>query len=71
MLTQKLEFEQAAAIYRAAVCMWEESSPPRAQQAEEKLKELVNEQPELGSYLNRADREVEVVFERWLNRHET
>ena len=71
LLTRKLKFEQAAAIYRAAVCMWEESSPPRAQQAEEKLKELVKEHPELGIYLDRADREVEVVFERWLNRYET
>lgn len=70
LLAQKHEFEMAAAIYRATVCMWEECSPPRALQAEEKLKELVTKHPELEIYLSRVDREVEVVFERWLKRHE-
>ena len=67
LLAQKLEFEHAAAIYRSAVCMWEESTPPRARQAEEKLRELVVEHQELGIYLDRAAQEVEVAFERWLN----
>ena len=69
LLLQQEEFESSATLYRAAVCMWDNCSPPRAAQANEKLKELVNKHPDLYAYLNLADRQAEAVFERWLGQH--
>ena len=68
LLVQQEEFELAAASYRAAVCSWEDSSPPRATQVKDKLKTLVTEHPELRAYLNEVDWKVEAEFESWLDR---
>ena len=57
----------AAASYRGAVCMWEESSPPRAAEAEEELKKLVAEHPECGRYVEEVDWKVEEEYARWLS----
>ena len=45
LLVQQEEFELAAASYRAAVCSWEGSSPPRAAQAKDKLETLGDRAP--------------------------
>ena len=45
LLVQQEEFELAAASYRAAVCMWNNFSPPRASQAKDKLETLVTRAP--------------------------
>ena len=68
LLVKREEFELAAALYRAAVCIWEDSSPPRAAQAKDKLEALVTEHPELRAYLDEVDWKVEAAFERWLDR---
>lgn len=46
------DFELAAACYRAAECVWNDSSPPRAAQAGEKLKDLITRHSDLQAYLN-------------------
>ena len=68
LLMRQEEFELAAASYRAAVCIWEDSSPPRAAQAKDELEALVTEHPELRAYLDEVDWKVEAAFERWLDR---
>ena len=68
VLVEKMEFKLAAASFRAAVCMWQESSPPRAEQAKDKLETLVTEHPELGTYLDEADWKAEEGYGRWLGR---
>ena len=66
LLVKREEFELAAALYRAAACMWEDSSPPRAVQAKNKLETLVTKHPELRAYLDEADWKVEDTFGGWL-----
>ena len=66
LLLQQEKFELAAASYRAAVCMWIDSSPPRAVQAKDKLETLVAMHPELDTYLEEVDWKVEEAFGRWL-----
>ena len=66
LLFQQKEFELAAAPYRAAVCMWSNCSPPRAEQARSKLNDLVATCPELRTYVDKADWRVEGEFGRWL-----
>ena len=61
------EFELAAVCNRAAVCMWNESSPPRSAQANDKLETLVTAHPGLHTYLNEAAWKAEGAFERWLS----
>ena len=71
LLVRQEKFDLSAASYRAAVCMWEDSSPPRAAQARGKLETLVTEHPELRSYLAEtaeADETAENVYRRWLDR---
>ena len=68
LLLQQEKFELAAASYRAAVCMWVDSSPPRAVQAKDKLATLVAMHPELDIYLEEVDWKVEEAFGRWLGR---
>ena len=68
LLMQQEEFELAAASYRAAVCMWDDFSPPRAAQAKNRLETLVTEHPELHSYLDEVDWKVEEAFRSWLER---
>ena len=67
LLVQKGEFELAAVCYRAAVCMWNESSPPRSAQANDKLETLVAAEPGLHKYLDEAAWKAEGAFERWLS----
>ena len=69
LLVQQEEFELAAASYRAAMCMWDDSSPPRSAQAKDKLETLATEHPELRTYLNEVDWRVEDAYGRWLGRH--
>ena len=68
LLMQQEEFELAAASYRAAVCIWNDCSPPRATQVKDKLETLVTAHPELHTYLNEADWKAEEVYGRWLGR---
>lgn len=68
LLVQQDKFELAAASYRAAVCIWNDCSPPRAAQAKEKLEALVTEHSEFRPYINAADWEAEEVYRRWLDR---
>ena len=68
LLVQQEEFELAAASYRAAVCMWNNSSPPRSDQAKDKLETLVTEHPELQTYLDEEDWKAEETYGHWLGR---
>ncbi len=68
LLLQKNEFELATAFFRAAECMWNDSSPPRAVQAQSKLKSLVDKCPEYHHYLQMEDWKVEEEFRCWLDR---
>ena len=68
LLVQQEEFELAAASYRAAVCIWNDSSPPRAAQVRDKLETLVTGHPELRTYLDEADWKAEEAYGRWLSR---
>ena len=66
LLLQQEKLELAAVSYRAAVCMWNNSSPPRAIQAQDKLETLVGVNLELSAYLDEADWKVEGAYGRWL-----
>ena len=68
LLTQRGERELAAASYRAAACIWKETSPPRSDQAAARLRELVGDHSELGAYCEEAQWRVEERFGEWLNR---
>ena len=68
LLVQQGELQLAAASYRAAVCMWENSSPPRAIKAQEKLETLVSEHKALHIFLEQKDWRSEEAFTRWLSR---
>ena len=67
LLMRQEELELAAASYRAAMCMWDNSSPPRANQAKDRLETLVTEHPEHRIYLDEEDAEVEEAYRRWLD----
>ena len=66
LFAQQEQFELAAASYRAAVCMWSNCSPPRAEQAKDKLNKLVATYPELRTYVDKTDWKVEGEYGRWL-----
>ena len=66
LLAQQGECELAAASYRAAVCIWKDSSPPRASKAQDSLRALVTKHPELRTYLDKADWEAEENYGQWL-----
>ena len=71
LLAQQEEFDLAAASYRAAMYIWDDSSPPRAAQAKDKLETLVTEHPEFRSYLAKtaeAGETAEDAYRRWLDR---
>ena len=68
LLVQQEEFELAAASYRAASCMWDNSSPPRAAQAQDELEALVAKHPELHKHLDQVDWKAEEAYARWLGR---
>ncbi len=67
LLVLQDKFELAAASYRAAVCIWNDCSPPRAAEAKDKLEALVTEHPELCTYLDEEDWKAEEMYRRWLN----
>ena len=69
LLLQQERFTLAAAVYRAAECMSEDCSPPRAAQANRQLMDLASSHPEVGHYLYLEARKVEFSFVRWLNGH--
>ena len=66
LLVQFHNFELAAASYHAAVCMWTDVSPPRANGAAHKLEELVSEHRELESYRDAAESVTEGMFGDWI-----
>ena len=68
LLVQQERFELAAASYRAAVCMWHDSAPPRAAQAKNKMETLVTGHPGLRIYLDETDWKTEEAYGRWLGR---
>ena len=68
LLAEQEEFELAAASYRAAVAIWNETSPPRAAQAKERLQAVVSANPGLRIRLEEADWKAEETFGSWLGR---
>ena len=68
LLEEEEEFEVAAASYRAAMCMWSDSSPTRAARAKGELMKLVAAHAELSHYLEEVDWRVEEEYGRWLSR---
>ena len=71
LLMRQEKFDLAAASYRAAMYMWDDSSPPRATQAEDKLDTLAAEHPESRPYLAETaevGEDAENVYRRWLER---
>ncbi len=71
LLTQREKFDLAAISYRAAMRMWDDSSPPRSAQAKDRLETLVTEHPELHPYLSETaeiGEETENAYRRWLSR---
>ncbi len=58
--------ELAAATYRAAVCVWNDCSPPRASEATNRLAALASAYPEVGKYVDETDWRVEGMFGEWL-----
>ena len=67
LLVQKEKFDLAAASYRAAECIWNNYSPPRADQARKKLEALVTGHSELCTYLDETDWRAEETYRRWLD----
>ena len=70
LLVQQDEFALTAALYRAAMYMWDDSSPPLSAQAKDKLETLVAGHPELHPYLDEADEvgeKAETTYRRWLD----
>ena len=67
LLVQQDKFELAAASYRAAAYMWNDSAPPRAAQAQEKLEALVTKHPELSTYLDEVGWKADEMYRRWLD----
>ena len=67
LMVRKEEFELGASMYRAAILMWEECSPPRATQASRRLGDLVRDDPDLCVFSDKAQQEVEFIFGRWLD----
>ena len=66
LLVQQGEYELAAASYRASACIWKECSPPRSTEAQEGLKALIAEHPDLCTYLDKAEWEAEEYYGHWL-----
>ena len=67
LMLRQGECEFAAAFYRCAECSWNECSPPRAKQAQEKLLKLVAESESLSFFVNKEDWKVEEMYRRWLS----
>ena len=67
LLVEMERLELAAASYRAAVCMWGEVSPPRADKAAKKLEELVDGRSDLERFRDAQEWAIEGMFGRWLD----
>ena len=67
LLRIKGERKLAAASLRAAICIWDEVSPPRCLAVNEELKALVDEDEELSVYMEEDDWRVEGIFSNWLD----
>ena len=67
LLVEQREYGLAAAAYRAAVCMWEDCSPPRSDEARKRLQELVGKHPETAKYEAEVGWRVEEAYRRWLD----
>ena len=67
LMLQQGELELAAAFFRAAVCTWDEVSPPRSRKAWERLEFVVSKNQDLFRYADEAEWKVEGMFARWLN----
>ena len=66
LLVIQNRFGFAAASFRAAECVWSDTSPPRAIHARKKLQYLVDSHPELLRYLDQEDWKAEAEYSRWL-----
>ena len=66
LLVEKGDLDLAAASYRAAVCIWEGISPPRAEEAKRALEGMAAEHPRLSVYIDELDWRVEEAFGQWL-----
>ena len=66
LLVRREEFDLAAAVCRASVCMWSNTSPLRSAQAANMLEKLVKDHPELRSYVDEIDWKVEGIYTSWL-----
>ena len=68
LLAGRGEYELAAASFRAAELMWDDSSPPRASSVRRELDGLVEEHPDLSGYSSKTAWKVEEEYRRWLRR---
>ena len=68
LMIRREEFESAAASCRASVCVWNDTSPPRADRAANMLETLIIDHLELRSYVEESDWKVEGIYIRWLQR---
>ena len=66
LLSNQNEEELAASFYRAAIYVWEESSPPRAREVNEELEELLAKHKGLAGYRDAPKWKVEGAFVRWV-----
>ena len=60
------ERELSAASLRAAVCIWDEVSPPRSLTARDELMALIDDDTDLSGYLDEDGWRVEGIFSSWL-----
>ena len=67
LLLPMREVELVAAFLRAAICIWNEVSPPRSIAVVDKLSELVGGDQTLEAYLDEESWKVEGMFARWLD----
>ena len=67
LLEDKGEAEKSAAVYRAAILMWQDSSPPRASKAENSLDQLIKLNNGLDNYRMQTQDVVENIYVECLN----
>ena len=67
LLLQRGEQELAAVSFRAAICIWDEVSPPRSSAVKDELNTLIDDDKKLSRYLEEADWRVEKHFSNWLD----
>ena len=67
LLEARAEHDLSATMYRAAIHMWQNSSPPRADQAAAKLNALIDANPNLDKYLHEPEWRIEALYSVWLS----